>query len=157
MRIPYVGAFFSSSKKHLEFIMARDFCQSDSKGDVTLFQRQKPWSEIIGQALCFTVEKLFHFILIQPRRRIGILIFTALSMFIITLFFYPLPALYASLMLIGQTQNFWIFKLATFLLMETTLLGYGMRAFGRYGSPELKEAWGNKTIVPLHIGSVLKA
>jgi hypothetical protein len=80
---------------------------------------------------------------------------TALAALAVTIAFYPATVLGAVTTVVPIVASIqpWMLKMALYILIQTTVLGLGLRAYGRLQNPQLCQEWRNGTINALFIGA----
>lgn len=143
---------FPSWSSYFQFGLAREFAPANSSETVKIAKNRL---EKLGELLSRPILKPFNFFLREIRNPLVILSLTVTLVALATLLFYPAQLMLAVstlLPFLGGIQP-WMAKLAFFGLVEVTVAGIGLRAFGRMCNSQLRRAWEQRQIIPVHLGA----
>lgn len=143
---------FNSWSNFFQFALAREFVSADVEKPVEISVNRL---EKFGHAISRPFLHPMNFLLREIKNPIVILSLTVSLVALATLIFYPaelMMAVYTVLPFLAKVQP-WMVKLAFFGVVQTTILGVGLRALGRMCNAELRNAWHAKEIVPVHVGA----
>lgn len=141
------------------FALARDFITVQSSqqedGRAELFQYEQTTLERCGRALRFGVGSVLDLLLREIKNPITIVALTALASIIVTIAFYPTAAISTISTVLPFVASIepWMLKMAVYVLLQTTIVGLGLRAYGRFINADLVKAWRDSDIEPLFIGT----
>lgn len=135
------------------FIEAKEFVNNDN--DFSPFEYEKNLCEKAGDVLLLPIGGSTDKIVRGMRRSPGVVIATVTALALVTFFFYTEAT---SEFLLGLVP--WVSKItpkdlkfAGWAISQVTIFGFGLRTYGRFDNPYLKEAWENKEIRHLHTGA----
>lgn len=143
---------FDSWSNFFEFGLAREFVSADVEEAIEIPESRL---EKFGHVLSFPLLHPVNYLMREIKNPLVILSLTVALVALATLIFYPaqmMAAVYSVLPFLAKVQP-WMAKLAAFCVVQTTILGMGLRALGRMCNTDLRKAWDNKEIVAIHIGA----
>lgn len=102
--------------------------------------------ERIGNSILWTVEELPEIVWKKIKEpRIITVFVTTLALLTNSFLFYPIKT-WKTLKVVNQwlpLPPFWALRAGTYLYTSALIVGYGMRAFGRFSNPELMNQFYN--------------
>lgn len=143
---------FNSVGDYFRFGNAKSFFHS---GEQKFFEYPKNLLERIGDRLVKPVASTTDFLLVNIRNPLMILALTVAAIALVTIAFYPtvfMNALGAVIPFVFSIEP-WMVKLAVFAAVEINILGVGLRTLGRLTNKVLMQAWTNKEIIPISLGT----
>lgn len=143
-------------KEYYDFVVAREFWSKNL--DEGLFDYKTNKIEILGDLLISPLFRNLDKTLKHIREPFMIVALTTASIWMSTLVFYPREC--ASF----ATTTFpflsaikpWMVKFGVYVGTELAIFGVGLRTLGRFSNAELYNAWKEKKIVSIPIGSVIE-
>ena len=134
--------FFNSFNEYFQFALAREFVQRETYEPIPLRQNKvEKW----GGFLIKPLVQPGDFALRNIRNPLFITAIVIISLALTTLIFYP--ALIPAFILSDAV------KLGLYVMTQSTIIGLCLRTLGRLNNQELIDAWTNKELVPVRIGS----
>lgn len=147
---------FQAVKNCYHFVSCREFWhQTPSEGS---FEYEKNWAERWGDAMVRPVFKNTDTALRHIREPYMITALTLAAIGMVTLVFYPEKCgeFLTDTLPIGDYIKPWMIKFGVYLGTEAVILGAGLRTFGRYDNQELIDAWREKRILAIPMGTVIE-
>lgn len=148
--------YISPLRNYLSFAFAREFCNPRESDEP--FIHQKGFLEKAGGILVSPFLRPCDGLLKNIKEPFMITAMTVSAMGLTTLFFYPeetVNALKVVFPFVSYIQPK-VVKFAVFIGSEATLLGFGLRTYGRLSNAALVNAFESKTVVPLSLGTVIR-
>lgn len=130
---------------YLQFVFAREFRETNSLSKIAY---RENWLQKLGEIIITPLGKPTELAVRKITHPVTVIALTALAALAVTIVFYPGVVAMALPML-----EAWMVKAALYLLTEATILGWGIRAFGRIQNEELVAAWNNKQCMAIMPGS----
>lgn len=134
-----VNRFFS-------FALAMEFHENKQP-----YKYEKNYTECVGQALTFPLGKPLHILTREIKNPITIIAFTALACLTATIVFYPQT--FSALLPFVKSVKPWAVKAGIFALTQVTIIGLGVRNYGRLTNDELRNKWNRGELEPIYIGN----
>lgn len=133
------------------FALAKSFRE---QGTDQVYNYQPNRLERVGRALRWGVGSVLDLLIREIKNPITIVALTALAMLAATIIFYPASVLSMAATVCPFVLKIqpWMLKFALFILAESTVLGIGVRAYGRFQNQELLERWRRGELDPAFIG-----
>lgn len=143
---------FDSWKHYFNFVFAREFryVSNDEKFNPskhTILQK-------IGGLLCKPIVNLADYTFLNIRNPLVILSWTIAAVAAASIIFYPVEFIdfMSKALPFAQKIEPWMLKLSLFTILESTILGVGLRTIGRINNSELWTAWRAKEIYAVVLG-----
>lgn len=131
---------FDSYRQYAGFTFAREFFHRDSK---EIFHYQKNVLEKAGGALTFVVLKPADKLILKIRSPLVVLSAVIIGIALTTILFYPAQSVAVALYIFPPLVKTGprVLKMGAFFLLQSTILGLGIRTLGRLSNPELMGMW----------------
>lgn len=146
---------FDTVRHYVDFVGAREFLNSR---DGTAFRYQANACEGVGRVLSRPVLGISNKALQNINDPLMIIALTIVALVTVSIWFYPA----AALQIVGTVFPFALkltpgmVRMASFLTVELTILGIGLKAIGRMCNHALVDAWNANQLVPVPIGAVIR-
>ena len=105
----------------------------------------KNWLEHAGDALCWHAMYLpRHIVKAFANPKVVTVALTALALLAVQFAFYPIAttlAIKSICIFIARHLSLWAVKLASYILVQSAILGLGTRALGRFCNSDLMNRW----------------
>jgi hypothetical protein len=124
------------------FVFAKSFVHKDRE---SFFDYKKNKIEKVGSFLRSGVGESLDYFLRNIKDPITIVALTSISMVAATICFYPAQSM-ALVPFITHIKPYMV-KFSLYLISQITVLGIGLRTFGRLNNLELMEQWNNKSLI----------
>ncbi len=144
---------FQSWKDYFDFTLARKFVDTENQND---FQYPRNLAEKIGQVVSRPVIEPLSFATKNIRNPAFVLALSTSAIALTTIAFYPnqfMAVISRTVPFVLKTEP-WMVKLGTYLSLEATIFGLGLRAFGRVSNQELLASWQERKIMAVRLGDV---
>ncbi len=144
---------FQSWKDYFDFTLARKFVDTENQTD---FQYPRTLAEKIGQIVSRPVIEPLSFATKNIRNPAFVLALSTNAIALVTIAFYPtqfMAVVSRTVPFVLKTEP-WMVKFGTYLTIEATIFGLGLRAFGRVSNQELLASWQEKKITAVRLGDV---
>ncbi|MBA3815115.1 MAG: hypothetical protein H0X29_01060 [Parachlamydiaceae bacterium] len=130
----------STPLKLFSFAFAKGFRDIETQDE---FQWKKNRCEQLGSALRWGVGSLADTLLKEIRNPVMIVGLTSLALLAVTVAFYPgtVLTITAKVFPLALKLKPWMVKMALYILMQTTVAGVGIRAYGRLSNKLLVQNW----------------
>ena len=130
----------------IPFVFAQGFLENGRPYD---YKQNKV--ERVGHGLRSIVGKVLDVTLREIKKPVTVVALTLLAALGVTLVFYP-STVFTVLPFLTLIKP-WMVKAGIFAIVQTTILGIGIRACGRLSNDFLREKWNDGKLTPLYIGS----
>ncbi|HEY4255411.1 MAG TPA: hypothetical protein VGM34_03585 [Chlamydiales bacterium] len=143
---------FNTWREYFSFTLAREYMSRDT-GE--LFSFQPGYLERAGKVFSFVVLTPLDAFLRGIRNPLVILSLTMISLFFVSIAFYPVQtwALASSAIPLIKGIKSSHIQAACYLVSQGLILGLGLRAVGRLSNQSLMDAYRAGSIVPVPIGA----
>lgn len=143
-------------KECCNFIAAREFWFKNLDEGRFVYETNK--IEVLGDLLISPLFKNADRVLKHIKEPFMIVALTAASIGMTTLVFYPEEcASFATTTLpFLSSIKPWMVKFGVYVGTELLIFGVGLRTFGRFSNADLYNAWKEKKIVSIPIGSIIE-
>jgi hypothetical protein len=138
---------FETFASYVHFSLARDFNVKDDSQTPYLYPKNN--CEKVGNLLSKPVLAPLDFSMRHGRNPLFIMALTIVGVFTATMLFYP--AVVAGVISVTALL---VIKIAAFTLIQTSIIGLGLRTFGRLNNPQLMDAWDRQNIAINKFGSI---
>jgi hypothetical protein len=141
----------SIPRNFFSFAMAKEFRDVHTGVE---FHVEKNRIERLGDALRWDVGNAADFLLREIKNPIMIVSLTALALLAVSIAFYPAATLAATANVLPIVVYIkpWMVKFALYIVVQKTLMGVGVRTYGRLCNAQLMNAWHEGSIRAAHIG-----
>lgn len=131
---------FDSYRQYAGFTFAREFFHRDTK---QVYLYPKNILEKVGGALTFVVLKPADLLILKIRSPLVVLSSVIVGIALTTILFYPTQSIAMAMYLFPPLVKTGpkLLRMGTFLLLQSTILGLGIRTLGRLSNPELMNMW----------------
>ena len=145
---------FNSFSHYFQFAFAKEFRMAET-GEK--FEYAKTVLEHAGRVLTKPLLGLGDHSLMNLTNPLMIVALTTASAVAVTIAFYPKQLMDAISKVVPPVRKIKAehVKLGLFILVEATILGIGLRTFGRLSNSSLMAAWTQRTIMPILLGTVV--
>ncbi|MEC7839183.1 MAG: hypothetical protein VX777_03990 [Chlamydiota bacterium] len=149
----YLNSLRNNAIETFNFIQAKSFVQNYDTSSPFIYQ--KGLSEKIGELLFLPVgggaDRLIRF----ANSRAGVITSTVITLAAASFWWYSeeCSSLILTIIPVSSTINPGIIKFSVYCLTQLSIVGIGLRSFGRYNNSELTNAWKNKTILHINLGA----
>lgn len=130
----------------LRLAAAREF-----RNDAGLFAYSKGPAERLGDLLVWPIFRTGDGLLKRIAEPYMVTLLALAAIGICTFVFYPDKVL--EWIPVNQLIQPWMIRISLYALSQMTLLGFGLRTFGRLNNSELMDPWNNRTIEPVSLGT----
>lgn len=141
----------SQTRKFFAFTFAKGF-----RNIQTLEEHhwKKNSFEHLGTALRWGVGSLTDTLLKEIKNPIMIVGLTSLALLAVTIAFYPgtVIAATAKICPVALKIRPWMIKMALYILLQSTIAGIGIRAYGRLCNEQLLQVWKQGSLKAIHVG-----
>lgn len=147
-----IPAGFASWREYFAFGLAREYRYLE---DGRLFEMPPSRLERVGSALSCIVTGPLDFMAREIRNPMMLLALTVTSLFFVSIAFYPAHTwglLTRALPWIQKMRAVHV-QAAAYSVSQAVILGLGLRALGRFCTPELMAAHAARTIRPVPLGA----
>ena len=144
--------YHSPSPGLLRLICAKDFYDPTTQ---QIFKRSKNGLEKTGDFLQWGVNSSLDFLMRKYNNPLVIIALTALLMLVVTIAFYPLVAwgMMVTVAPCASSITPGMLLFATYLTLQLTITGVGIRALGRLSDKQFMKRYNNGELIPLYIGT----
>jgi len=138
----------SGFKDHLAFALAVDFCYSKTKEPC---KYSKNRFETIGNLLQSPIGKAVDLTIKEMNNPVAIVGASLITATAVTVMFYPDQFFYV-FPLVRHIEP-WMIKSAMYAVVQTSILGVGVRAYGHFTNRTIYENWLRGKIDPVQVGN----
>ena len=151
----FIPTGFDSFSEYWRFAWAREFWDVENRHRI---QYAKARLERLGDFLTYPVMRIADHSMRNIRNPLMILSVTLTAILAVTILFYPkeLIQFVSRAIPLAQQMQPWMVKAALFTTVQVTILGLGLRTFGRLNpSGELWLLWNHspRQVVPIAVGT----
>lgn len=145
---------FDSWRECLQFTFARGFWNNQTNNPLVY---EKHALENIGGFLTKPILGTADVVGKNIRNPLVIVASTIVLLAAVTIAFYPAQFMFALSFVIPKVIQIkpWMIKFAVYSLVQTAIIGIGIRICGRLSNVHLLDLWNNKLIKPIPIGAKL--
>lgn len=153
--ISFIPIGFQSFSEYWKFAWAREFRDIGNQERVVY---AKTRLERLGDMMTYPVMKIADYALLNIRNPLMILSVTLTAIIGVTILFYPaeLMRIVTRLVPLAQKLKPWMVKGAGYVVLQTTIVGIGLRTLGRLDpSGELWNRWNHspRQVIPIAVGT----
>ena len=148
--------YHSPSPGLLRLIWAKGFySQENPTQKAHSFQYPKNWTEKAGDCLRWGIGSFADFSLRNYNNPVVIIALTALVMFAVTIAFYPVTAwaILVTVLPFAAKITPAMLLLTTYVSLQLTITGIGLRALGRLNNPKLMAKYNKGELIPVYVGT----
>lgn len=148
---------FESVRDYARFCTAREYWHEDV-GDGG-FEYEKRWLERAGDLMIAPVHRTADFSLRNLTNPLMITTLTVAMAALATLVYYPDQTIETVLKVLPEHRLLTLsgMKFSAYLGVQWLILGLGARTMGRLINGSLMQAWTERRIVPISVGTVIQA
>lgn len=143
---------FATWNDYFSFVLAREYVSSDT-GEI--FPVKKGPLEKFGRACASLAVQPVDFLLREIRNPLVLLSMTVGALFLTSVAFYPTQTWNLAAQVLPFIKGIKSYHVHAFFYgtSQSVILGLGTQALGRLRNPALMEAFQNKRIIPISIGT----
>lgn len=141
----------SQPRKLFAFAFAKGFRNIKTQEE---HQWKKNSLEQLGTVLRWGVGSLTDTLLKEIKNPVTIVGLTSLALLAVTIAFYPGTVIAVTAIVFPAALKIqpWMIKIALYILVQTTIAGIGIRAYGRLCNEQLVQDWKQGSLKAVHVG-----
>lgn len=145
---------FDSRADYFRFMWARKFLTADRRQEFTY---AKSKLEILGEGLSKPALGLTNYALQNIRNPLMITALTLAAIGVTTILFYPdqFVRQVVQFMPFALCLKAWMIKAGLYAATQMMIIGVGLRTLGRLNNLQLRNAWAQRQVIPIFIGTEL--